>query len=308
MTSVAARSRGLFAMNRQIPALTMLCATLAFFAPSRLPAQAVAEEGWKEVPFHELSNTSLNPFGQAALALNRDGWKHAESANFIYHYFDAAAARQVANEAEFYFRIIAQDLGREGEAVEKKAQIFIFTSAEWDEFKRDVHLEPWTGGVHSANELFITREGERFQGPTLGHEIAHLVVERFFGGHIPLWLNEGYAEYISGVLYAAYYRARGYGSKPRFPDMRAEEYIPLEKLTAITTYPASERDVVAFYVESRKLVTFLQQRGKEPFRAFFAAMAKGSQFDSAVDGAYGERFVSRREFEEQFREEMFKMP
>lgn len=273
-----------------------------------LHAQSFAEEGLKEVRFDELSSTSLQPLGRTALALNRDGWKHAESANFIYHFFDAGAARQVASEAEFYFRVIARDLGKEGQAVERKAHIFILPAAEWGEFKRGAHLDPWTGGAHAANELFITREGERFQGSTLGHEVAHLVVERFFGGRVPLWLNEGYAEYISGVLYAAYYRARGFASKPRFAEVAAEDYIPLEKLVAFTGYPATERESVAFYVESRKLVTFLQQRGKDAFRAFFEAMAKGGHFESAVDGAYGGRFLSRRDLEEQFRAEAFKTP
>ncbi len=87
--------------------------------------------------------------------------------------------------------------------------------------------------------------------------------------------------------------------------MSLEDYIPLEKLTTLTAYPTSEQEVAAFYIESRKLVSFLQQRGKEPFRAFFAAMAKGSSFDSALQSAYG---TSRRELEEQFREEMFRQP
>ena len=56
------------------------------------------------------------------------------------------------------------------------------------------------------------------------------------------------------------------------------------------------------------LVTFLQQRGKEGFREFLDAMSQGSFFESAVDGAYGGRFVNRRELEEQFRSEMFKSP
>ncbi|OAI41777.1 hypothetical protein AYO41_01445 [Verrucomicrobia bacterium SCGC AG-212-E04] len=273
-----------------------------------LNAQPVPEEGLKEVRFSELSSQSLNPLGVSALALNRDGWKHAETENFIYHFFDLATARQVASEAEFYFRVIARDLGKEGTAVERKAHIFILPVTEWNEFKRGAQLDPWTGGLHAGNELFITRGGERFGGSTLGHEVAHLVVERFFGSHIPLWLNEGYAEYISGVLYAAYYRARGYASKPRYAEIKADEYIPLEKLVAFTSYPPTERESVAFYVESRKLVTFLQQRGKESFRAFFEAMAKGSYFESAVDGAYGGRFVSRRELEDQFRAEAFKQP
>lgn len=288
--------------------LALLAGLLAGLAASPLRAQSIADEGLKEVRFNELSSTALNPLGQSALALNRDGWKHAETANFIYHYFDEAAAKQVAVEAEFYFRVIAQDLGKEGQAVERKAQIFILPRSEWEQFKRGAQLDPWTGGLNAANELFITRDGERFQGNTLGHEVAHLVVERFFGGRIPLWLNEGYAEYISSVLYAAFYRARGYSSKPRYAEIQAEEYLPIQQLVETAAYPPGEREAVAFYVESRKLVAFLQQRGKEAFRTFFEAMAKGRSFDSAVDGAYGGRFTSRRDFEEQFRAEAFKRP
>ena len=298
-------------MKTPHPVRALVLATLILLggrSGAPLGAQSVAEEGLSEVPFNELSSTSLNPFGRAALALNRDGWKHAESANFIYHYFVSAAAKQVAVEAEFYFRVIAQDLGKEAGAAERKAQIFILPRAEWELFKRGAQLDPWTGGLHAANELFITRDGERFQGSTLGHEIAHLVVERFLGGRIPLWLNEGYAEYISGVLYAAYYRARGFGAKPRYAEIPPEDYIPIQKLSEITVYPPGEREVVAFYVESRKLVAFLQQRGKDAFRVFFEAMAKGSSFGSAVDRAYSGRFLSRQDLEEQFRAEAFKTP
>ncbi len=283
-----------------------LCAlVVSITATAALPAQSLKEEGLSEVPFQSLSNTAFGVYGRTAIALNPDSFRHAESTNFIFHYFDPVAANQVATESEFFFRTIAKDFGREGEPVERKAHIFMLPDKEWNEFKRGASLDPWTGGMHTGNELFITREGERPQGPTLGHEVGHLVVQRFFGDNIPLWLNEGYAEYISGVLYASFYRARKYATKPHFAGMTLEDYIPLEKLTGLTTYPAQEKEVAAFYIESRKLVSFLQQRGKEPFRVFFASMAKGTSFNSALQSAYG---TSGREFEEQFREEMFKSP
>jgi hypothetical protein len=285
--------------------LSLLALTAVLMAVSRLPAQSLKEDGLVEVPFQSLSNTAFGVYGRTAIALNPDSFKHAESTNFIFHYFDPITANQVATESEFFFRTIAKDFGREGEPVERKAHIFMLPDKEWNEFKRGAALDPWTGGMHTGNELFIPREGERPQGPTLGHEVGHLVVQRFFGDNIPLWLNEGYAEYISGVLYASFYRARKYAAKPHFAGMTLEDYIPLEKLTALTTYPAREKEVAAFYIESRKLVSFLQQRGKESFRAFFASMAKGSSFNSALQSAYG---TSGREFEEQFREEMFKSP
>ncbi len=133
------------------------------------------------MPFQSLSSTALGAYGRTALALNPDSFKHAESANFIYHYFDPITAKQVAVESEFFFRTIAKDFGRENEAVEKKAHIFMLPDKEWEEFKRGASLDPWTGGMHTGNELFITRDGERPQGPTLGHEVGHLVVQRFFG-------------------------------------------------------------------------------------------------------------------------------
>ena len=54
----------------------------------------------------------------------------------------------------------------------------------------------------------------KWKGNTLGHEVTHLVVDRFFGAGVPLWLNEGYAEYaavavLRGVSPGARIFARG---------------------------------------------------------------------------------------------------
>ena len=56
--------------------------------------------------------------------------------------------------------------------------------------------------VHPAETRF------KFKGRTLGHEIIHLVMYRFFGNGIPLWLNEGYAEDASSRFYASFMRVQ----------------------------------------------------------------------------------------------------
>ena len=138
----------------------------------------------------------VHQIGQAALAIRASEWRHAETTNFIYHYFQSFVAAPVSVEAEFYYRLIAQELGKDTTQWERKSHIFVFESAEdWAQFQRNGALDPWTGGVHSRGELFIRRDPQfRFKGNTLGHEVAHLVVDRFFGANVPLWLNEGYAE------------------------------------------------------------------------------------------------------------------
>ena len=289
------------------PALALPLLCLAAILPAQEPAPNVAEAGLKEVLIGQLSSPSPNAPGQAALGVRRDAWKHAETENFIYHFRDPGAAKQVAIEAEFYFRVIARDIRKAGERGSGKARIFIFDGpGDWDAFRRAVRLDPWTGGAYVGNELFVKREGDKFQGASLGHEVAHLVLHRFFGDRIPLWLNEGYAEHISRVLYAAFYRARGYRAKPRFAALTAEDFLPLDRLASFASYPTAEREVMAFYVEAQKLVSYLKAQSADQFTQFLAESARGSGFDSALNSAYGGRFNSRGDLEAQFKTEALK--
>ena len=174
-----------------------------------LPAQDTVQpqrlKSLKEIPFASLSSPRVTALGQAALSIRPTEWKHAETDNFIYHYFHGFIATPVSVEAEFYYRVVARDLNKDTSHWERKAHIFIFEQPEdWKTFQTKGGLDPWTGGIHAHGELFIQRDPNyKFKGTTLGHETAHLVIDRFYGSNVPLWLNEGYAEYISHVAYAS---------------------------------------------------------------------------------------------------------
>ncbi|MEI9892620.1 MAG: hypothetical protein WDN28_01540 [Chthoniobacter sp.] len=150
------------------------------------------------------------------MSIHPNDWKHAETANFVYHFFHGFIAAPVSVEAEFYYRVISKDLEKDTTQWERKSHIFIFeTDADWKEFQKKGALDPWTGGIHSQGSLFIQRKsGAEIKGSTLGHEVTHLVIERFFGSGVPLWLNEGYAEYSASRCYADFNRARGYAARP----------------------------------------------------------------------------------------------
>jgi hypothetical protein len=265
------------------------------------PASAGLDE-LKEVSFASLSNPYITPLGTAALSIRPTEWKHAETDNFIYHYFHGFVATPVSVEAEFYYRVIAKDLGKDTSHWERKAHIFIFEQPEdWKAFQSNGKLEPWTGGIHARGELFIQRNPAfKFKGNTLGHETAHLVIDRFYGSNVPIWLNEGYAEYISRVAYASYFRARGYDSHPRTETLTPAAYLPLAQLTNMLTYPSDIRQVVAFYTESEKLVRFLNSVDKGKFQELLQALASGRMMDSALYSAYGSRFASLGRLEAEF--------
>ena len=292
-------------------AVFMLCLggfipTLVAQAPTPAPGTTSGPQGLnalQEVPFHALSSTSVTPLGLAALSIRPTEWKHAETDNFIYHYFHDFISTPVSVEAEFYYRVVAKDLGKDTSRWERKAHIFIFESPEdWKTFQARGFLDPWTGGIHQRGELFIQRDPNlKFKGNTLGHEVAHLVVDRFFGSNVPLWLNEGYAEYISRVAYASYYRARGYDAKARTDSLTAASFVPLAQLTQAVTYPANVNEVLAFYTESEKLVRFLNAADKSKFLVMLDALAKGSLFENALHTAYGTLYPTPTQLESAFR-------
>ena len=274
--------------------------------PAESPGGAFGQGGFnglKDLPFSSLSSPYVTPLGSAALSIRANEWKHAETDNFIYHYFHGYVATPVSVEAEFYYRVIARDLNKDTSHWERKAHIFIFERPEdWKAFQTRANLDPWTGGIHQRGELFIQRDPNfKFKGSTLGHETAHLVVDRFFGSNVPLWLNEGYAEYIGRVTYASFNRARGYDAHPRTDSLAAEAFVPLDRLTHALTYPTEVKDVLAFYVESEKLVRFLNSADKTKFLVLLDALSRGSLFENALHTAYGAQFPTPSQLEVAFR-------
>lgn len=286
---------------RLIFALLLLNTTVVFAQNSTDDLRGL--NGLHEVKLSELTDSNISPLGKQALSIEPDQWKHAETKNFVYHFFHGFVATPVSVEAEFYYRVISKELGKDTTQWERKSHIYIFEKPEdWAEFQKKAALEPWTGGIHSGGDLFIQRNPEyKFKGRTLGHETTHLVIYRFFGNGVPLWLNEGYAEYASIKGFAAYNRARGYDAKPTSQVVDAASYIPVASLTSMQEYPTDVKQVAVFYVESERLVRFLSAEGPDKFAVFMEAMSHGNKFDTALSKAYGSRFFDTAALEQEFK-------
>jgi hypothetical protein len=265
---------------------------------------ALAEADFKEIPFASITDRNISPLGNKALAIRAAEWKHAESAHFVYHFFQSFVAAPVSVESEFFYSIVAKELGRDTSQWERKCHVFIFDKQEdWNQFKVSGQLDPWTGGLCAGGELFLVRDAQRkWKGDTLGHEVTHLVVHRFVGLGIPLWLNEGFAEYAASRGYAAFWRARGYKANPRSQAVNPAQFIPIASLTSMVSYPADELQVATFYNESERLVRFLSATDKASFLKFFEALAQGNHFDTALNKAFGSKFFNTEALEKAFKE------
>lgn len=280
----------------------LLKITLAPLALSQSPTSTSGLNALPEIEFSRLSQRDPNPLGQKALAIHPEQWKHGETEHFIYHFVDSFVVTPISVEAEFHYRVVVKELRREPPAGDTKSHIYIFQRpADWQQFQGLGKLEPWTGGIHSQGSLFILRDpAYKFSSNLLGHEIAHLVLHRFYPDGIPSWLNEGFAQYVSKGARASYQRARNYISKPRSQAIGAEEFIPLAKLVEMT-YPPADR-VEIFYDESERLVRFLALTDKANFLVLLDALARHQPFESALVQSYGGKFLTTTALEEKFRE------
>jgi hypothetical protein len=211
-------------------------------------------------------------------------------------------AARVAVEAEFNYRVIAKELEREQPPGDIKSHIYIFERSEdWLQFQLFGKLEPWTGGIHSLGSLFIQRNpAYKFTNNSLGHEISHLVLHRFYSEGIPRWLDEGFAQYSSKLAHASYQRARNYIAKPHSDAIASEDLIPLATLLSMN-YPPSEH-VKTFYDESERLVRFLVATDKRSFLALLDALGRHQPFETAFVRNYSGKFISIAMLEEKFRD------
>jgi hypothetical protein len=149
----------------------------------------------------------------------------------------------------------------------------------------------------------VRNPGQRFSNNTLGHEIVHLVMHRYYTGGIPSWLDEGLAQYLSKNAYASYERARGYLAKPRSDAIAPDDLIPIPKLIGLTQPPSGPVSLVhTFYDESERLVRFLAVTDKQDFLQLVDALARHQPFETAFSRIFLGHFANTAVFEEKFKE------
>ena len=254
-----------------------------------------------EVELSALSQQDRNPLGAKALLIRPQDWRHGETDHFIYHFIHSYVATQISIEAEFNFRVIAKELGRdEMPAITDKSHIYIFEKPEdWKIFQTNARLDPWSGGIHSSGSLFIVRDpANKFANHSLGHEIAHLILFRLYRREFPRWLNEGFAEYVSRISRASYQRARNYDAHAHSRSIPPDQFIPLPQLTTMD-YPPAEQ-VRVFYDESERLVRYLIDADQAGFLALLDAIGNGEKFDTALSRNYGSQFFDVAALEKEF--------
>jgi len=256
---------------------------------------SIARTETDTIGWGELSDKDVSPWGRAALSLDKENWKHAETEHFIYHFMDDKPAETVLVHAEAYYKWIKDFFGVTGDSWKRKSHIFIFTDGPaWDDFMRRIKRPPERRSFTSGWELFIFRE-PHWVSPrqSLAHELTHVIVFRFMEGPLPLFLDEGISCFASSQLLKMQLESNNYAQYPIKP-LTADEYIPIKDIVEITAYPA--KNVEGFYLEGEWFVRFLAfTYGNEKFYAFSRAVAQGGDFQKSIEKVYEADFAAMEE-------------
>ncbi len=234
----------------------------------------------------ELSDKDISPAGRAALSESKGIWKHAETDHFIYHFTDEKEAETVTINAELYYQWVKELFGITADPWKKKSQIFIFEDKDvWHHFNERIQSSLEGEAFTTGWELFIYR-APFWLAPkkTLAHEITHVIVFRFLEGPIPLFLNEGFAEFVSYRAIATGFGGNEYNVRV-LQLIEPEKYIPLRSLAEMRTYPAGM--VETFYQESELLVRFfILNYNSQNFYTLLHHVSKGSGFAEEIKKIY----------------------
>jgi hypothetical protein len=280
--------------------------------PLGAPAAAANQPPPRDVPlvekkFDDLSNKNTSAEGKVALSINPEKWRHAETDNFIVHYRRVTEAQKVVREVEYDLWFVANSLGATRDRYSKKSNVYVFEDEEeWKHFL-DVTNSPtkWAASYAYGDELFLNIRGGGNSGPgtsfdshTLAHETTHAVLARLYPHkRVPLWLNEGFAEYMGGASVAS---RKGIDTRHFERNLRRAD-LPLDHLMKITEYPRDQAEIQQLYQTSEKFIRYLMtDYPKNRIAPFMEAMMNGSDLPGAITEVYGDKVKDWNEFSKKY--------
>lgn len=261
----------------------------AGMAAARPPADATILAA-QDVASEQVERTGLPPVDLAWLDDPSTSWKHLQTEHFVLHHDQKMFAAKVARLGEQFYAAISADLPDLRDRVApQRSHIFIFRNpSAWQAVVRaSPGIDSWAASFVRGQAMYLQETGTTTadQMETLAHEMTHLVFNRFLPRRLPLWLNEGLAEYYGDF---AYRDARGLGQSKGNAFRPLKRWTPLADLLAATEYPVDPDDVREFYATAKYLAGYLLLRQpREKWNVFFARVLAGEPAEPALLETYG---------------------
>ncbi|MEI8349706.1 MAG: peptidase MA family metallohydrolase [Candidatus Omnitrophota bacterium] len=228
-------------------------------------------------------------------------YKELRSDHFVILYAPQAETivYKIKDDAEYFYRKIVQEFGLTRAALwawSNRAQIVIAKDKET--YVRAFGCPEWSGAcVDYYNRIMYTFPGQENFSRILSHELTHIIFREYVGyNRLPLWLDEGMAQYIE---YRDSLNEQSAVSlmKQLIPGNR---YLKFSDINGIYTL-GNNTDVGLFYAQAFCMVYFLIKRfSREDFSEFLSYLKDGNSLDDALRKSFN-GIDGMAQFEESWR-------
>lgn len=228
---------------------------------------------------------------KVSYALESIKWEVKDSTHFLVYYCEGNEefAKGVSERAEDYFNKITKDMGytRYGNfwLWERRCRIYIYPD------QRRYMIFTGSPGWSAACADYKRRKIRTFQGSpnflasSLPHELTHVIFREAagLGKNIPLWLDEGIAQYEEkGKI--------EWSDKIMEEAIKRRQYIPAKTMMRIDskTLMANSGELVElFYAQSISMVGYLiEKKGSARFANLCYHLKSGKSLNDALKFAY----------------------
>lgn len=155
-----------------------------------------------------------------------------------------------------------------------------------EQFQEAVATSHWSLGLYDGkirlNQHNIT-EGDDSLRRTLFHEYAHAVLFLTYGGNLPTWLQEGFAQFNEPPRLLS-------TQDKKFLHLYIKEHgdFSIQNMETMFTKKADLDTVKAAYLEAKLFVNYLiEEYRKDRIKRLFEELKEGQDWPQALKGAYG---------------------
>ena len=241
----------------------------------------------------------------------KDTWTTVHSKNFnLVGNASEKDIRQVANRLEQFRNVFGLLFPTIPLNAPVPTTVIVFKSdSSYKPFKPNPNVSGYFQPGEDVNYITLTSEKSGDEQPfrIIFHEYVHLLVENALGATVPLWFNEGLAEYYSTFDIKEDNRRVIMGDliANHVLYLRENKFLPLRTLFAVdyrSPYYNEGNKMNIFYAESWMLVHYLLQGDGQKHRnqlaRFVDSLRAGTKIEDAFQQAFQENIES---FEKDFK-------